>query len=93
MAEKTELEKQMEALMAGASGTQDVAKDAQKSAAKTRRKSRDLDALFQELPTAAQWDGLLGLVEDKSDDGIKQLFKQIGPLLSTHTLGRRSPFC
>lgn len=77
MAEKTELEKQMEALMAGASVANESAKDAQKSAAKTRRKSRDLEAMFEDLPSAAQWEGLLGLVEDKSDAGIRKLFQEI----------------
>ena len=80
--EKSELEKQMEALMAGTAGVLEGAKTTQKTAAKARRKSRDLEAMFAEMPLSAATDEqfklLLSIVEDSSEDGLKALFKQIG---------------
>ena len=80
--EKSELEKQMEALMGVTAGVLEGAKTTQKTAAKARRKSRDLEAMFAEMPLSAATDEqfklLLSIVEDSSEDGLKALFKQIG---------------
>ena len=75
--EKSELEKQMEMLMAGALDVGEGAHKAKKTAAKARRKSRDLEDMFDNM-SKGSWEGLLSLTEDKSDEGLENLFKEIG---------------
>lgn len=75
--EKSELEKQMEMLMAGALDVGEGAQKAKKTAARARRKSRDIEDMFDNM-SKGTWEGLLSLTEDKSDEGLENLFKEIG---------------
>ena len=78
MAEKSELEKQMEALMGSVGNITEGAKSAAKDASAIRRKSRELGEVFDALD-CEQWAGLTSLLgEDKSDAAIEKLFKEIG---------------
>ena len=79
----TELEKEMAALLGNAGQIEGGVKEAQKSAAKTRRKSRDLELMFEQMPGVEKWKGLSGLLADDTEGTIKALFADIGE--------RRSP--
>ena len=58
----SELEKQMAELMAGVSSIEEGAKDAQKSGARARRKSREIDDVLSSIDMSAhkQFTGLMG---------------------------------
>eukprot|EP00322_Chrysochromulina_rotalis_P025710 CAMPEP_0115847074 /NCGR_PEP_ID=MMETSP0287-20121206/10191_1 /TAXON_ID=412157 /ORGANISM="Chrysochromulina rotalis, Strain UIO044" /LENGTH=155 /DNA_ID=CAMNT_0003300889 /DNA_START=10 /DNA_END=477 /DNA_ORIENTATION=+ len=76
--EKSALEKEIEALMAGTASINEGVKDAQKTASRVRRKSRDLEAAFEAMPTVAKWQGIAALLgDDKSDEAILVLFASI----------------
>jgi len=73
----SELEKQMAALMGMTDGIESGAKEANKTASRIRRKSKALEEQFDALPLE-KWAGLTALLgEDKSEDAINKLFKDI----------------
>ena len=75
----SELEKQMAELMKGTGDILKGSKEAQQTASKVRRKSRDIEQILQDLPQAEQWKGLVDLLgSDTSDDAIAKLFDEIG---------------
>jgi len=74
----SELEKQMAELMAGAGAVSDGVKDAQKTASKVRRRSRDLEQQFGDMPSLKKWNGLVSLLGEKTDsESITELFVSI----------------
>jgi len=75
----SELEKQMAELMAGAADVGQGAKEAGKVAAKTRRRSRDLDTSFEAIASSAvaSFSVLATPGKELSDSEIEKIFKKI----------------
>ena len=69
----------MAELMQNVSSVESNAKNTQKTAARVRRKSREVEEMLATLPCAEKWKGLTTLLgEDKSEGAIEKLFKEIG---------------
>uniref|UniRef100_A0A7S2N4B6 EF-hand domain-containing protein n=1 Tax=Haptolina brevifila TaxID=156173 RepID=A0A7S2N4B6_9EUKA len=81
MAEKTELEKQMEALMSGVAAVESGAKTAGKAASKARRRSRDLEVQLEGMSEGQKGFSDLVRVRRKSKDykaeDLKKIFDEL----------------
>jgi len=75
----SELEKQMAELLAGTATVAAGAKEAGKVAAKTRRRSRDLDTSFEAIASSAvaSFSVLATPGKELSDSEIEKIFKEI----------------
>lgn len=83
----TALEKEMANLLNISNEVEVGVKDAQKTTTKLRRRSKELQQTFEEMPSAAKWAGLTTLLgDDTSDEAIMKLFRDIGAAPAPRTL-------